>query len=140
MNCCEKCKSFTPDAPNRRDVFYCIKRKQYLPKTSIDFLGCHEFELLSVKTMVTIEAFAWVNKEGKIINVYVSKNIAEDCNQLAEDGQVITLIGTAEVEIEHKCDLKCSRIWEPHLAGARRCNVCGRVYNPNNEGEKWRFE
>ena len=32
---------------------------------------------------------------------------------------------------EIKCSHKNSSIWEPHLAGARKCNDCGYEYNPN---------
>lgn len=30
-------------------------------------------------------------------------------------------------------------IWEPHLAGARKCLGCGKVYNPNLK-PNWQFE
>lgn len=29
------------------------------------------------------------------------------------------------------CSHKDTKIWEPHLAGARKCLICGMVYNPN---------
>lgn len=34
-------------------------------------------------------------------------------------------------------------IWEPHLAGARKCKACGMVYNPNMSyagKDPWFFE
>lgn len=31
------------------------------------------------------------------------------------------------------CDHKRTQIWEPHLAGARKCLDCLMVYNPNRE-------
>lgn len=32
-----------------------------------------------------------------------------------------------------------TQIWEPHLAGARKCKDCGMVYNPNHTPQ-WFFE
>ncbi len=37
-----------------------------------------------------------------------------------------------------KCEHKNTQIWEPHLAGARKCKDCGLVYN-NNAG-RWYCE
>ncbi len=34
------------------------------------------------------------------------------------------------------CQHKRTRMWEPHLAGARKCEDCGLVKNPN-KGEHW---
>lgn len=31
-------------------------------------------------------------------------------------------------------------MWEPHLAGARKCKDCGRIMNPNKGRNKWFFE
>jgi len=31
----------------------------------------------------------------------------------------------------NKCSHENTKIWEPHLAGARKCIDCGWVYNPN---------
>jgi len=30
-----------------------------------------------------------------------------------------------------ECTHKNTKIWEPHLAGARKCVDCGMVFNPN---------
>lgn len=38
-----------------------------------------------------------------------------------------------------ECEHKKTQIWEPHLAGARKCNDCGMVYNPNRNPQ-WFFE
>lgn len=37
------------------------------------------------------------------------------------------------------CQHKNTRMWEPHLAGARKCNDCGWEYNPNMT-PKWHPE
>lgn len=37
------------------------------------------------------------------------------------------------------CPHARTAIWEPHLAGARKCLDCGLVYNPNMN-PKWYFE
>lgn len=37
------------------------------------------------------------------------------------------------------CEHKRTIIWEPHLAGARKCRDCGQVYNPNCKPQ-WFFE
>ena len=33
--------------------------------------------------------------------------------------------------MNRKCKHKNTIIWEPHLAGARKCIDCGWIYNPN---------
>lgn len=41
------------------------------------------------------------------------------------------------------CDHKNNRIWEPHLAGARKCYDCGMVKSPNRAhygGKLWDWE
>ena len=41
------------------------------------------------------------------------------------------------------CEHKNTQIWEPHLAGARKCKDCGMVYNPNRayvNKDPWYFE
>lgn len=37
------------------------------------------------------------------------------------------------------CEHKNTIMWEPHLAGARKCKDCGMVYNPNYN-PKWYVE
>lgn len=37
------------------------------------------------------------------------------------------------------CEHKQTKIWEPHLAGARKCIDCGMVYNPNC-AQRWFIE
>lgn len=37
------------------------------------------------------------------------------------------------------CEHKKTQIWEPHLAGARKCLDCGMVYNPNFS-PRWHVE
>lgn len=39
---------------------------------------------------------------------------------------------------EH-CEHKRTVMWEPHLAGARKCTDCKMVYNPNMN-PSWHFE
>jgi len=38
-----------------------------------------------------------------------------------------------------KCSHSNTKIWEPHLAGAKKCLDCGMVYNPNHK-PSWFFE
>lgn len=41
------------------------------------------------------------------------------------------------------CKHEKTQIWEPHLAGARKCLACGMVYNPNRayaNKDPWFFE
>lgn len=38
-----------------------------------------------------------------------------------------------------ECLHRNTKIWEPHLAGARKCLDCGRVKNPNRNPQ-WDFE
>lgn len=45
------------------------------------------------------------------------------------------LIDIQEIECSHKR----TKIWEPHLAGARKCLDCEKVYNPNRE-PNWKIE
>lgn len=37
-------------------------------------------------------------------------------------------------DISEKCKHTNTKIWEPHLAGARKCLSCDMVYNPNMGG------
>jgi len=40
----------------------------------------------------------------------------------------------------NRCEHKNTQMWEPHLAGARKCLDCGWVKSPNREylgGELW---
>lgn len=39
---------------------------------------------------------------------------------------------------ESECAHKNTKIWEPHLAGARKCLDCNKVYNPNRT-PKWQL-
>lgn len=40
---------------------------------------------------------------------------------------------------DKSCEHKNNDICEPHLAGARKCNDCGMVYNPNRT-PRWQHE
>lgn len=41
-------------------------------------------------------------------------------------------------ETPRECRHSRTEMWEPHLAGARKCKDCGMVYNPNMGG--WHHE
>lgn len=45
------------------------------------------------------------------------------------------LIEVEEIECQHKR----TQIWEPHLAGARKCLDCNKVYTPNRT-PNWQME
>lgn len=63
--------------------------------------------------------------------------VAKDVKDLQE------LIGALAVECVHfppvSCDHVNTKIWEPHLARARKCIDCGAVYNPNRT-PNWQHE
>ena len=40
---------------------------------------------------------------------------------------------TKKATMTEKCSHSKTKIWEPHLAGARKCLACDWVYNPNHE-------
>lgn len=46
-------------------------------------------------------------------------------------------LGSSQSHIH--CKHKNTRMWEPHLAGARKCLDCEMVYNPNTNPQ-WQFE
>lgn len=42
-------------------------------------------------------------------------------------------------QLKKDCKHDNHQIWEPHLAGARKCLDCGMVYNPNSD-PSWMYE
>jgi hypothetical protein len=42
-------------------------------------------------------------------------------------------------DVKAHCNHTRTKIWEPHLAGARKCLDCDMVYNPNRN-PVWQFE
>ncbi len=45
----------------------------------------------------------------------------------------------SEPKTAEECQHLKQQMWEPHLAGARKCYDCGMVYNPNHT-PNWFFE
>ena len=43
------------------------------------------------------------------------------------------------INLNEECKHTNTIMWEPHLAGARKCMDCGRVRNPNM-GSDWFYE
>lgn len=46
-------------------------------------------------------------------------------------GKIGIIKAGLELWFKKECQHKNTQIWEPHLAGARKCLDCDMVYNPN---------